>query len=31
MLCRCIVHDPTAYVMEGISGNAGIFSYYEDV
>lgn len=30
MLCRCIVHDPTAYVMGGVSGNAGLFSYYKD-
>lgn len=25
-LLRCIVHDPTAYIFGGISGNAGIFS-----
>ena len=28
---RCSVHDPTAYIRGGISGNAGIFSTSDDL
>lgn len=28
---RCQVHDPTAYIRGGISGNAGIFSNSNDL
>lgn len=28
---RCVVHDPTAYVFGGISGNAGLFSTHNDL
>ena len=29
--CRCKVHDPTAYILGGVSGNAGLFSNAQDL
>jgi CubicO group peptidase (beta-lactamase class C family) len=28
---RCIVHDPTAWILGGVSGNAGVFTHYKDL
>lgn len=28
---RCVVHDPSAYILGGVSGNAGLFSDNHDV
>jgi CubicO group peptidase (beta-lactamase class C family) len=30
-IIRCVVHDPTAWILGGISGNAGIFSNWVDL
>lgn len=30
-IIRCKVHDPTAYILGGVSGNAGVFSTYKDL
>ena len=28
---RCSVHDPTAWILGGVSGNAGVFTEYRDL
>ena len=28
---RCEVHDPTAYILDGVCGNAGLFSNANDL
>ncbi len=28
---RCVVHDPTAWILGGVSGNAGVFTEYRDL
>ena len=28
---RCVVHDPTAWILGGVSGNAGVFSNHGDL
>ena len=30
-IIRCQVHDPTAFILGGVSGDAGVFSQYQDL
>jgi CubicO group peptidase (beta-lactamase class C family) len=30
-IIRCHVHDPTAYILGGVSGNAGVFANHGDL
>lgn len=30
-IIRCSVHDPTAYILGGVSGNAGVFTNHADL
>jgi CubicO group peptidase (beta-lactamase class C family) len=31
MTLRCIVHDPKGYILNGVSGSAGVFSNAQDI